>query len=120
MKSTMAGWVVAAAVALASPAALAGEMLTGDEIRETVADHTISGTMLETGPYAEFYQADGTILGEGYTGAWTIEGDTMCFAYGGEPSGCWHVGMSDGTVQWYWDGEVLGDGTAAAGNINGF
>jgi hypothetical protein len=109
-------------LALMLPAAVASaaETLTGEQIRETVSDHTVSGSMLESGPYAEFYQADGMIKGDGYTGSWSIADDSMCFEYSGESAGCWQVGMEDGKLLWIQDGEVLGDGTPAPGNPNGF
>lgn len=120
MKIAMKGPALALAVMMSAATAFASDTLSGDEIRATVSDHTVAGSMLESGPYAEFYQADGMIRGDGYTGMWSIEDDTMCFSYGGESAGCWHVGMEDGTLHWIQDGEVLGDGMATPGNVNGF
>ena len=120
MKILKLGAAVTLALFLPAATAAAAEMLNGEQIRETVSDHTVAGTMMESGPYAEFYQADGTIKGDGYTGSWSIADDAMCFEYAGEAAGCWQVGMEDGMLMWMQDGTVLGDGTAVPGNTNGF
>lgn len=107
------------AAALALPAA-AEERLTGEQIRATVSGNTVEGSMTDTGRYAEFYAADGTIRGEGYTGAWSVEGNTMCFKYGEDPADCWGVGKAGDEVLWIKDGAVLGTGMVRAGNPNEF
>ena len=53
--------------------------------------NTVQGNMDATGAYAEFYDADGTIKAADYTGEWSIEGDTMCFAYTETPTECWKL-----------------------------
>lgn len=107
------------AAVLALPA-LAEQRLTGEEIRATVSGKTVEGTMTDTGRYAEFYDADGTIRGKDYTGAWSIEGDTMCFKYGDDPADCWEVGKAGDEVLWIKDGAVLGTGAVREGNPNQF
>jgi hypothetical protein len=101
-------------------AASAAEMLTSDQIRTMVSGNTVQGAMVATGPYAEFYQADGTIKGKDYTGVWGIDGDKMCFQYGTDPQSCWQVGRDGDAVQWIKDGKVEGTGTVAKGNPNNF
>lgn len=120
MKTVKIAAMFTLALLLPAAGASAADTLTGDQIRNTVSDHTVSGNMLESGPYAEFYQADGMIKGDGYTGAWSIDSDAMCFEYDGQQAGCWQVGMEDGMLMWMQDGKVLGDGTAVPGNPNGF
>ena len=92
--------------------------LSGDEIRDTVSGYTIEGSMTETGRYSEFYAENGTIRGEGYTGAWSVEGDAMCFKYGEDPADCWSVGLESGEIIWIKDGRALGSGTRREGNPN--
>ncbi len=111
--------VLALAIGAAGPVA-AGEALTGDEIRALIGGNTIEGAMVATGPYAEFYQADGTIKGKDYTGAWSVEGDTMCFQYGSDPKSCWRVVREGDAIQWVNDGTVDGTGTVSEGNPNKF
>jgi hypothetical protein len=101
-------------------AASAAEMLTDEQIRALVAGNTVQGAMVATGPYAEFYQADGKIKGKDYTGAWSIDGDKMCFQYGSDPKSCWQVGRDGDAVQWIKDGKVDGTGTVVKGNPNNF
>jgi hypothetical protein len=105
------------ALAVAGPAA-AADKLSGAQIKETVAGNTVQGKMEGTGPYAEFYDKDGTIKGEGYVGAWTIQGDTMCFQYGSDPKACYGVAKDGGGIQWIKDGKVDGTGTVVPGNPN--
>jgi len=115
--------VTAAAALLAigmGGALQADEALSGDEIRGLVSGNTIEGTMLETGAYAEFYAEDGTIRGDGYTGQWSIDGDSMCFQYGEDPASCWQVSQEGEALNWLQDGEVLGDGMVLPGNSNSF
>ena len=93
---------------------------TGDEIRAAVSDTTITGNMDSSGPYAEFYQADGMINGKDYTGTWTVVDDTMCFAYPDTPTDCYTLEISGDQVRWLKDGKSLGTGTIAKGNTNSF
>ena len=105
-------------------AALGGPVLaqdlSGAEIAAAIVGKTILGDMLDGEGYAEFYEADGTIRGDGYTGVWTVEGDTLCFAYGGEPAGCFGLRLDGASVAWIVDGEVTGTGTIVDGNVNGW
>ena len=105
-------------VLAAGNAALAAA--TGDQIRAAIADSTVQGNMDASGPYAEFYAADGTIKGKDYTGQWSVEGDAMCFAYEGTPKECWSVEISGDQVRWLKDGASQGTGTLLKGNANGF
>lgn len=115
------GLLAAAAVAFAlAGSATAADKLSGAQIKATVAGNTVQGKMEGTGPYAEFYDKNGTIKGEGYVGAWTIEGDTMCFQYGSDPKACYGVAKDGGGIQWIKDGKVDGTGTVAPGNPNNY
>lgn len=105
---------------LLATSALAQEALPGAEIAALVSGHTVQGSMTSSGPYAEFYDADGTIRGDGYTGAWTVEGDAMCFRYGEDPATCFRVAAEGEAVTWFLDGEAQGTGTLVEGNLNGF
>ena len=109
---------LAAALLLAAPAQAA--ILAGDEIAALVVGRTVEGGMTDSGPYAEFYEPGGAIRGDGYAGAWTIEGDEMCLAYGAEPATCFGVGFQGDVVEWVRGGEVVGDGRVVEGNPYGF
>lgn len=116
----------AALLALALPlAALAGDALSGDQIRSLLSGNTVQGSMEATGVYTEFYAADGTIKGKDsagkvYTGVWSIDGDNMCFQYGSDPADCWQVAKDGDQIQWVIDGKVDGTGTIIMGNPNSF
>lgn len=107
------------ATLFASPA-FAQDAATGDQIRAAVSGNTVVGSMSASGAYTEYYAADGTIRSADYTGVWTIEGDTMCFAYGEDPATCWGVQLSGNQVSWIANGAVEGSGTIEAGNPNGW
>ncbi|WP_430465107.1 hypothetical protein [Tabrizicola sp.] len=107
------------ALLLAMPA-FAQDLATGDAIKAAVSDMTIQGSMTSSGPYAEFYAADGTIKGNGYTAAWSIKDDTMCFTYEGSAPDCWSVRINGDQVTWIKDGAEGGTGTIVAGNVNNF
>jgi len=95
-------------------------VLEGEAIRAAVSGNTVQGNMLDSGAYSEFYAADGTIKGEGYTGTWTIERDAMCFDYGEEEAACWQIRLDGEQITWVQDGADLGDGTILPGNPNNF
>ena len=99
--------------AFTAGSALAADKASGEDIRNLVSGSTVQGSMLveKYQKYSEFYMADGTIRGDGYTGKWSIEGDTMCFSYGGTSSGCWAATIEGPAVIWWKDGAV--DGAAA-------
>lgn len=107
-----------ASLFLAAPA-FAQDLATGDAIKAAIADNTVQGSMVESGAYTEFYAADGTIRGDGYTGTWTVENDEMCFNYG-EGASCWSARLDGETVTWVKDGKDDGTGTLIAGNVNNF
>ena len=108
--------LVAVATGVALAGAAAADKLSGDQIRQAVVGNTVEGTMEGTGDYAEFYQTDGTIRAQAYSGIWTIEGDDMCFQYGSDPKMCWEVARDGDTLEWIKDGKVEGTGKVAAGN----
>ncbi len=106
-------------VLLVTPA-LAQEPVPGSGIAALIGGNTVQGSMGGTEAYTEFYDAEGTIRGDGYTGTWTVEGDAMCFQYGEDPATCYQVSVKDQEVEWLSDGEVQGTGTLMAGNPNGY
>ncbi len=115
----MIRYLALASVFLATPA-FAQDPATGEDIRTAISGNTVAGNMSSSGAYTEYYSADGAITGEGYSGTWTVEGDTMCFTYGeGDPT-CWGAVIQDDQITWMMDGEAAGSGTIVAGNPNAF
>jgi hypothetical protein len=106
-------------LALLTSPAFAEGLASGDQITAAIAGNTVQGSMVDAGDYTEFYGADGTIRGDGYTGTWTVTGDEMCFDYG-EGADCWAVRIAGESVTWVKDGKDDGTGTIVAGNPNGF
>ena len=98
----------------------AADMMTGSEIKAMVAGNTVTGAMVESGNYAEFYQADGIIKGDGYTGLWTVSDDSMCFQYGSDPQKCLQVGKVGDQIQWFKGRRVDGTGMLVLGNPNNY
>lgn len=107
-----------ALLALSAPA-FAETLATGAEITAAISGNTVQGSMTASGAYTEFYAADGAIKGDGYTGIWSVEGDTMCFDYG-EGKDCWGVRIDGEAVTWVQDGADGGTGTIVPGNPNNF
>ena len=103
----------------ALPAA-AQENATGDAIRAAITGNTVQGTMSDASAYTEFYETGGVIKGVDYTGTWTVEGDTMCFAYGTDPATCYGVRIAGDQVTWMDGTTESGTGRVLAGNPNGF
>ena len=52
-------------------------MASGPEIKTAVTGKTIHGNMDSTGPYAEYYTADGVVHGKDYKAKWSVE-TTKC------------------------------------------
>ncbi|MEQ8602111.1 MAG: hypothetical protein RIB45_02240 [Marivibrio sp.] len=118
MKRLLAG--LALTLIAASSAAADDHLASGAEIRAAISGNTVQGSMIDAGAYTEFYAADETIKGDGYTGAWSVDGDRMCFAYGEDPATCWSVAIDGDQVTWVKDGETDGTGTIVPGNPNDF
>ncbi|MGF1553627.1 MAG: hypothetical protein ACFBWO_14195 [Paracoccaceae bacterium] len=87
-------FVLTALVALPASAA---DTLSDEAIRDLVSGNTVTGSMSGSGGYAEYYAEDGTIRAEDYEGEWSIEGERMCFAYGGEAT-CYAVAREGDAV----------------------
>lgn len=114
----------AVVMALSWQAAAAGEVLSGEQIRQQIIGNTVSG-MIEASeggpsPYAEYYDPDGTIRGDGYSGRWSIEGDTMCLSYEQSRKACWQVSAECDELKWILNGSVEGTGKVTPGNPNNF
>lgn len=108
-----------AALMIASPV-MAQDFAGSAMIEMAISGNTVQGSMVSSGVYTEFYDADGTIKGDGYEGAWNVEDDKMCFQYGTDPKSCWDVRIDGDQVTWVQDGEELGTGTVVTGNPNEF
>jgi hypothetical protein len=119
MKIAMSVMALTFAATLAAGGACADEMLSGEQIRETLSGNTVSGSMTEFGPYTEYYAPDGTVKSHSQSGTWKIEDDSVCFTFSGNDAGCWHVGMDGDMLQWFQDGELLGSGKVEKGNPEG-
>ena len=113
-------WRLVMIALVACGPALAADKLNGDQIRAAVSGNTVQGTMEGTGAYAEFYQQDGMIKGDGYGGVWAVEGDAMCFQYGSDPKSCFEVVKEGELIQWLKDGKIEGTGTLAPDNPNNY
>lgn len=96
----------------------AGDEMTGSEIKSLFSGNTVTGAMVDSGNYTEFYQADGVIKGDGYTGVWSVSDDSMCFQYGSDPRKCWQVREAGEGIQWLNGRKVDGTGMVLAGNPN--
>jgi hypothetical protein len=102
---------------LALPAA-AQDLATPDAIKAAIAGNTVQGSMTTSGGYTEFYAADGIIKGKDYTGAWTVDADKMCFAYGTDPATCYGVKIAGDQITWVGASGDEGTGTILPGNPN--
>jgi hypothetical protein len=112
-----------ALVGLAGPARAADaapKPSTGAQLRAVISGNTVTGSMDSSGRYTEFYAADGTVHGKDYRAKWTIEGDTMCWLYDGQPKDCWQAALRRDQVKWIKDGKVQGSGTVLKGNPEKF
>ncbi len=118
-QTLLAALLIAVLPAMTLPA-MAQEAATGDAIRAAIGGNTVQGAMSDATAYTEFYAADGMIKGQDYTGAWTIDGDSMCFAYGSDPATCYGVRIAGDQVTWLSNGAETGTGTILPGNPNGF
>lgn len=105
---------------LAGLSAAMADPATGAAITAAIGGNTVEGNMDSSGAYAEFYETGGVIKGDGYTGKWSVDGDTMCFEYEGTPKDCWSVEIDGDQVRWLKDGKSGGTGTIHAGNSKNF
>lgn len=113
-----AGLGLAAILSFAS-IPLSADELSAAEIAEAVSDRTYQGSMTEA-QFAEYYAADGTIRGDGYSGKWRTEDNTMCFQYGDKPENCWNVIINGPALTLVKDGAVDGSGMLVEGNPHNF
>ena len=104
---------------LASPAC-AETPARADAIRAALIGNTVTGNMLASGGYAEFYAADGSIRAADYAGSWALNGDRMCFDYGDAAATCFAVVLSGAHVVWLGEGGEEGAGVISAGNPGGW
>ncbi|MEQ9491698.1 MAG: hypothetical protein RIM72_22180 [Alphaproteobacteria bacterium] len=95
-------------------------LASGEMIKEMIGGNTVQGSMADGTGYTEFYAEDGVIKGDGYTGAWRVDDNQMCFKYGDDPENCWSVGIKGDQVSWIKDGNTDGTGTIVPGNPNNF
>lgn len=109
-----------AAVMVMTPfAAVAETLATADQITAVIVGNTVQGSMVASGAYTEFYQADGVIKGADYTGKWSIKDNQMCFDYG-DGVDCLSVRIAGDAVTWVNGGADDGTGTIVKGNPNNY
>jgi len=96
------------------------QLASGGQLRKALSGNTVHGSMDSSGRYAEFYARDGTVRGADYQAKWSIEGDSMCWVYDGQPKDCWRAAVQGKQVKWIKDGKAQGTGTIVKGNVNGF
>lgn len=65
-------------------------------------------------------QTDGSVRAKDYRARWSVEGDSMCWAYEGQPKDCWQVSVKGDQIKWIKGGKVLGSGARLKGNPNRF
>jgi hypothetical protein len=104
---------------MASPS-LADGLATGAEITAALSGNTVMGSMAASGAYNEYYAPDGTIRAADYEGAWSVQGNAMCFSYGGGDPICWGVQLQGDQVKWVSGETEEGTGTILSGNPNGW
>jgi hypothetical protein len=107
-----------AVVAMAAPAL--AQNATGAEITTALTGNTVQGSMDSSGAYTEFYAEGGVVFGPGYTAAWSVEGNQMCWVYEGSPKDCWDATIAGDQIAWIKDGKSQGTGTIQPGNPNDF
>jgi hypothetical protein len=93
-------------------------LASGAELRKTLSGNTVEGSMDASGRYSEFYAADGTVRSKDYKARWSIEGNSMCWVYEGQPKDCWQAAFKGAQVHWIKGGKRLGSGTLLPGNPN--
>lgn len=104
---------------LATPVA-AADLAKADAIRAALVGNTVTGSMIASGAYAEYYAPDGTLRAADYAGHWALKGDRMCFRYGQDPELCWGVVLSGGHVAWIGENGEEGQGVIKPGNPAGW
>jgi len=97
------------------PALGSAQSLSAEDISAAISDKTYQGSMT-VDRFAEYYAADGSIRGDGYTGEWRAEDDTLCFRYGEAAETCWGVIINGPAMTLLKDGEVDGSGMLVDGN----
>lgn len=100
---------------LAAAPALAQSGPSADEIAEAIRDKTYQGSMTADA-FAEYYAADGTVRGKGYTGKWRAGDGELCLAYGDAAEECWDVTINGPAMTLMQGGEVDGSGMLVDGN----
>lgn len=110
---------VAAFMVMTPFAAVAETFASAEQITTAIAGNTVQGSMVASGAYTEFYQADGVIKGKDYMGKWSIKDNQMCFDYG-DGTDCLSVRIAGETVTWVKDGADDGTGTIVMGNPNNY
>lgn len=109
--------------AVATPLVVLGntalaEQASGDDIRALLSGNTLQGAS-SYGPYAEYYDPDGALRGDGYDGKWKVEGDKACMDYG-EGFQCWDGVIKGNANIWILDGEAHAAGFMFPGNPKEF
>lgn len=121
--------VVAAMLALSVPA-LAGEALSGSELRSELSGNTLSGYNTSGVVFSEYHAPDGRILGHNngervVEGCWDIRDDGVCYYYARSRrpgTFCWRyrrAGPQGFTLQSF-DGAVTGVARLGSGNPGGY
>jgi hypothetical protein len=93
--------LVTALVAGPLPSWSQADKLTGLAAWNALVGNTVTGT-LENREFADHYLPDGTVKstvdGEILSGKWSLEGESICFVYPGEPKECYEMEVTGDTA----------------------
>jgi len=118
------------ASALSAPAVDEGRNLTGEDLRQLLSGHSVTGRHDTGMPYSEWHAPTGQVYGHNNrepndNACWDIKGDAVCYYYaGGAARGtfCWaFVKVSEtGYRLRSLENGILASGIWQAGNPHGF
>lgn len=92
-----------------------------DAIARALSGNTLSGSLEASGPFEEYFDASGAIHGPDYSGTWTLNGETLCLDYDGNPPSCWQLQLDGDSLVWRSaGGAVEGHARIIKGNPKGF
>lgn len=90
-------------------------------IAQALRGNTLNGSLDASGPFEEYYDSSGAIHGADYTGTWTLQGDSLCLGYDGNPPSCWTLELDGDSLVWRGkSGAVEGHARIIKGNPKGF
>lgn len=104
----------------AAIAAANSPLASGQKIQDVLSGNTLDVGVASRFTDTSYFDTDGTVDSDGYSGYWYVVGDKLCIDYDNDPEKCWSAKVNVDEVTLFYKGRLDAFARIVPGNPNGF